>query len=46
MLEMKELLKMVVEKGASDLHITEATPPVLRIDGELVFTNLKKLSSA
>lgn len=46
MLEMKELLKMVVEKEASDLHITEGTPPVLRIDGELVFTNLGKLSSA
>src|SRR5213596_916489 len=26
----------MVEKGASDLHITTGTPPQLRIDGELV----------
>src|SRR5215813_2560109 len=26
----------MVEKGASDLHITTSSPPQLRIDGELV----------
>ncbi len=31
-----ELLKLMVEKGASDLHITVPSPPVLRIHGELV----------
>jgi len=31
-----ELLKLVVEKGASDLHLKVGRPPVLRIDGELV----------
>jgi twitching motility protein PilT len=31
-----ELLKLMIEKGASDLHITTGTPPRLRIDGRLV----------
>jgi twitching motility protein PilT len=30
------LLKAMIEKGASDLHITTATVPQLRIDGRLV----------
>lgn len=35
-MEVKELLKLMVNKGASDLHLTVPSPPVLRIDGELV----------
>jgi twitching motility protein PilT len=31
-----QLLKAMVEKGASDLHITTGSPPQLRVDGELV----------
>jgi twitching motility protein PilT len=31
-----QLLKAMCEKGASDLHITTASPPQLRIDGALV----------
>jgi twitching motility protein PilT len=31
-----QLLKAMIEKGASDLHITTGTPPQLRIDGKLV----------
>src|SRR5215813_10622879 len=31
-----QLLKAMVEKGASDLHVTTGSPPQLRIDGELV----------
>ena len=31
-----QLLKVMVDKGASDLHITVNTPPQLRIDGSLV----------
>src|SRR6202000_274738 len=31
-----QLLRTMVEKGASDLHITTNTPPLLRIDGEMV----------
>jgi twitching motility protein PilT len=31
-----QLLKAMVEKGASDLHVTTGSPPQLRIDGQLV----------
>ena len=36
MASLHQLLKAMVEKGASDLHITTGSPPQLRIDGELV----------
>ncbi|MBC8188215.1 MAG: type IV pilus twitching motility protein PilT [Proteobacteria bacterium] len=32
---MHQLLKAMIEQGASDLHITTGTPPQLRIDGKL-----------
>jgi twitching motility protein PilT len=35
-LNLQQLLKAMVEKGASDLHITTGSPPQLRIDGSLV----------
>jgi len=31
-----ELLALIVEKGASDLHLTVGSPPTLRLDGGLV----------
>ena len=31
-----DLLKIMIEKGASDLHLTTASPPRLRVDGKLV----------
>jgi len=31
-----QLLKVMIDKGSSDLHITTGTPPQLRIDGQLV----------
>lgn len=31
-----DLLKTMIEKGASDLHITTGSPPRLRVDGKLV----------
>jgi twitching motility protein PilT len=34
-MEIDELLKSMVNKGASDLHLTVTSPPVFRIDGEL-----------
>ena len=34
--EVDELLKLMVDKGASDLHLTVPSPPVLRIDGVLM----------
>ncbi|MEZ4434291.1 MAG: PilT/PilU family type 4a pilus ATPase [bacterium] len=36
MASLHALLKLMVEKGASDLHITCGTPPQLRIDGHLI----------
>jgi len=35
-LTLHQLLRAVVEKGASDLHVTTGTPPQLRIDGSLL----------
>lgn len=36
MAEMNELLQIVVEENASDLHITVGKPPVIRLDGRLI----------
>jgi len=35
-MEVNELLKLMVNKGASDLHLTVPSPPVFRIDGALI----------
>jgi len=35
MANLHQLLKAMIEKGASDLHITTNSPPQLRIDGKL-----------
>ena len=35
MANMHQLLKAMIEKGASDFHLTTGTPPQLRIDGKL-----------
>src|SRR5699024_12516563 len=40
----EEILELTVQKKASDLHISSYLPPVLRIDGELIRTNLPVLS--
>ena len=34
-MNLKELLQLAVERGASDLHIISGIPPTLRINGEL-----------
>jgi twitching motility protein PilT len=44
MADIKELLHHAVEKGASDLHITQDLPPMLRIDGELHATRYDVLN--
>jgi twitching motility protein PilT len=36
MANLHQLLKAMVEKGASDLHVTTGSPPQLRVDGRLV----------
>jgi twitching motility protein PilT len=40
-----QLLKTMIEKKASDLHITTGTPPQLRIDGRLIPLNLPPLAA-
>jgi twitching motility protein PilT len=39
-----QLLKAMIEKGSSDLHITTGSPPQLRIDGRLVPLKMPPLS--
>ncbi len=43
-MEIKDLLVMCIEKQASDLHLTEREPPILRIDGKLQRLNYPPLS--
>ena len=40
-MEIRDLLMMCIEKTASDLHVTENEPPILRIDGRLLRTELE-----
>jgi twitching motility protein PilT len=44
MANMHQLLKAMIEKGASDLHVTAGTPPQLRIDGKLHPLRMPQLS--
>jgi twitching motility protein PilT len=38
-----DFLRLIVEKGGSDLHISVGIPPVLRVDGQLLPTNYEKV---
>ena len=44
-MELKDLLMLTIEKKASDLHLTEKEPPILRIHGKLERTKFPALSS-
>jgi len=44
--DLHQLLKIMIEKGASDLHITTGTPPQFRIDGWLTPLNMPPLTAA
>lgn len=41
---MKELIELVIQKKASDLHICVGMPPILRIDGKLTQTEYEPLT--
>jgi twitching motility protein PilT len=43
-MELRDLLMLTIQKKASDLHLTENTPPVLRIDGKLTLTKFPPLT--
>jgi len=45
MINMNDLLLLMVQKKASDLHMTVGVSPCLRVDGVLNQTNLEKLTS-
>jgi len=44
-MDVKDLLKLALERGASDVHLTKDAPPVLRIDGELHKSEFKPLTN-
>ena len=39
-----ELLRLVVEKRGSDLHLASGVPPVIRVDGALLATNYEPMT--
>ena len=41
-----DLLKVMIEKGASDLHITTGSPPRIRVDGKLILLDHPSLAPA
>lgn len=43
-MQITDLLQLVLDKGASDLHIIAGTPPFLRVQGNLVPTEFAPLS--
>jgi twitching motility protein PilT len=44
--ELEQLLQLMVDKGASDLHLTAHSPPVLRIHGALYPVKMPPLNPA
>lgn len=44
MVSLQNLLEEMVQKGASDLHIVAGSPPIFRIDGDLIPTNYDVLT--
>lgn len=43
-MDLRELLMLTIKSKASDLHLTENTPPILRIDGKLEITKRPELN--
>jgi twitching motility protein PilT len=41
---LNNLLARMVELGASDLHLESGTPPIYRIKGDIVFTNIEPMT--
>lgn len=46
MANMHQLLKTMIEQGASDLHVSTGSPPQIRIDGKMTVLPGQSLSSA
>lgn len=45
MASIDELFRVMVEQGASDLHLTTGAPPILRLHGGMVPMNYRELSA-
>lgn len=43
-MELRDLLLLTIQKKASDLHLTENSPPVLRVDGRLMLSKSDALT--
>ncbi|MBP3284754.1 MAG: type IV pilus twitching motility protein PilT [Clostridia bacterium] len=43
-MDLKQLISVAVENGASDIHITPGTPPIIRCNGELLRVGKDKLT--
>ena len=44
--DLRELFALAIKQRASDIHLTEHSPPILRIDGELTSTAMAPLTRA
>ncbi len=44
MINLRDLLQEMIEKGASDLHLTAGLPPMIRVDGEVLPTDREALT--
>ena len=45
MKSVNELTQVMVQRGASDLHLKAGSPPVIRVDGELYWLDEEKISA-
>ena len=45
MISMVQILKLASSKGASDIHLTSNSPPMLRINGSIFKVNSPNLNS-
>ncbi len=46
MIELEDLLRIMIEHGATDLHLTTGTPPQIRVNGRLLPLDLPPLTPA
>jgi twitching motility protein PilT len=44
--KIQQLFKLMVESGGSDLHLTVASPPAIRVNGEIVRVKLPPINTA
>jgi twitching motility protein PilT len=45
MVSIEELVQQLVERGGSDLHVSAGAPPMIRVDGRLISTELEVLDA-